>query len=146
MQVQKIGLVGRLPLQRTACATQSAAAHAAQKSCSFRPPVLSSVLLHILPKCSINLRLITFFERGLRFEPSDHIGVYAKGQLSLHRPVEKSALGARPVEQLWSVRPIDGIVGQGCKRPQFCQLFRLRRLKSSLLHILSFHVPWLSAR
>ena len=48
-------------------------------SCSFGLPTLSSLPLHILPKRSINLRLIAVFGRGMRFEPSDHIGVYAEG-------------------------------------------------------------------
>jgi hypothetical protein len=65
------------------------------------------------PKCSIDSRLIAFFGRGLRFEPGDHVGVYAESQLLLHGPVEQPALGARPVEHLQSIRRVDGIIGQG---------------------------------
>jgi hypothetical protein len=107
---------------------------AARTSCPFRLPVLSGLSLHILPKRSINSGLITFFGSSLRFEPSDHVGVHAQRQLLLQRPIEKSAFSARPVEHLWSVRRVDSIIGQSCKHGQFCELFRLQRFRSSLLH------------
>src|SRR6266436_2511842 len=64
---------------------------AASKSCPSGLLALSSLALHVFPKCPIDPRLIAFFGRGLRLEPSDHVGVYAQGQLLLHWPVEKSA-------------------------------------------------------
>jgi hypothetical protein len=107
---------------------------------SFAPlSALSRLCLNILPKRSINLRLIALFGRRLRFEPSDHISVDPQGQLLLDGPVEKAALGIRPVEYLRSVRRVDGVIGQGCKGGQFRQLLRLQPLRSPLPHI-----PYLS--
>jgi hypothetical protein len=72
------------------------------KICSFRLPALSSLPLHIPPKCSINLSVIAFLGRGLRFEPSDQPPCSLKSLVS-SVAFPAFVLGHDPTERLIAV-------------------------------------------
>ena len=95
-----------------------------------------------LPQRLVDLRLIAFTIWTMRFEPVDHIGIQAQGELFSDGPIKQSAFCAAPVALFGDVLGIDLVIRQSFERCQFDFLRSGQWLGNSLLHMFSFHGRW----
>lgn len=71
----------------------------------------------VLAESSIDLCLVSAAAMSLSLEPGYDIRVESQRDLLLHRPIENSAPGIRPVENLRGVSRIDLVVWQNLQGP-----------------------------
>ncbi len=72
--------------------------------------------LDMLTECSFDVRLVAATIAGSGLEPGDDVRVDPQRNLLLHRPVEDSAPGVGPIENLRNIGRVDLVVGQSLQR------------------------------
>ena len=102
----------------------------------------------MLAERSIDVRLVSATATSLGLEPGYDVRVEPQRNLLLYRPVEDSAPGVGPIENLRGVGRVDLVVGQSLQRPylrlnvwrQQVQRFR-RNLKGEVLDFVQLGGP-----
>ena len=102
----------------------------------------------MLAERSIDVRLVSATATSLGLEPGYDVRVEPQRNLLLYRPVEDSAPGVGPIENLRGVGRVDLVVGQSLQRPYLrlnvwgLQVQRSRRnLEGEVLVFVQFGGP-----
>src|SRR5262245_51311973 len=105
-------------------------------------PRLLPLPFHVLPQGVIDPGLIALSAASATLEPGNDVGVDSERELLLHWPEEQAALRPGPIDDLGDIARIDLSIRQRRKRRKLGVILSAQRLRTALLHTLSFRAAW----